>query len=380
MLDTRVLGENIKDLRKRRGLTQQAFAEVMGVSFQAVSSWERGITPPELGNLVAIAQFFGVPIDRLLNAGTESLYLGIDGGGTKTELVIVTAEGYVRWRARLGGCNPNDIGYEKAAELLLRGIDGALTAYPSVKAAFLGIAGAASGDYARRIRCELEKRYPGVAFRVENDAHSLLSLEEGTDMALIGGTGSVVFVRNGDGYERLGGWGHLLDASGSAYGIGKDALCLALGEEDMKEERSLLGTLLLRKLDTATVWESIGTVYKGGKPYVAALASVVFDAYIEGDEGAKSIIDTNARAIAELLNTGMRLYGVKGVTVASGGLFEHYGEIMTDHIARYTSARIKISDLAPIYGACKRACAISGERTSESFHDNFKSTYGGIAE
>ena len=51
MLDAKILGERIKELRKQRGLTQSAFADDMSVSFQAVSNWERGIAPPDLDNL-----------------------------------------------------------------------------------------------------------------------------------------------------------------------------------------------------------------------------------------------------------------------------------------------------------------------------------------
>ena len=79
MLDTRALGNRIRELRIQRGLTQSAFAEALHVSFQAISNWERGITPPELENLINIAAFFGVMIDDLLRSETENLYLGIGG-------------------------------------------------------------------------------------------------------------------------------------------------------------------------------------------------------------------------------------------------------------------------------------------------------------
>ena len=52
MLDIRTLGSRIKELRKERGLTQDAFAGAIHVSFQAVSNWERGIAPPEIENLI----------------------------------------------------------------------------------------------------------------------------------------------------------------------------------------------------------------------------------------------------------------------------------------------------------------------------------------
>jgi len=85
-------------------------------------------------------------------------------------------------------------------------------------------------------------------------------------MAVISGTGSVVFAKDGDSYKRLGGWGYLLDSAGSAYDIGRDALRVALREEDMKDTPSLISRMLRDKLSTATVWEHINTVYNEGKP------------------------------------------------------------------------------------------------------------------
>lgn len=58
-------GENLKRLRKGKNLTQETLADFLGVSFQAVSKWERGETYPEITILPAISAFFGVSIDDL---------------------------------------------------------------------------------------------------------------------------------------------------------------------------------------------------------------------------------------------------------------------------------------------------------------------------
>lgn len=58
--------ENIKRLRKERDLTQEALAEFLGVSFQAVSKWERGESYPDMELLPTIANFFSVSTDDLL--------------------------------------------------------------------------------------------------------------------------------------------------------------------------------------------------------------------------------------------------------------------------------------------------------------------------
>ena len=380
MLDLHILGNRIKELRGQRGLTQNAFAEALHVSPQAVSNWERGIAPPELENLIRIADYFGVLVDDLLRPKREELFLGIDGGGTKTEFAVVSSDGFVRKRFTRSGCNPNDIGFEKMAALIADGIGACLLEFQSIGAVFCGIAGISTGNYAKQLRAELKKRYPRINLQIKNDSANLFGLNDGADMALISGTGSVVFVRDGEEYRRLGGWGYLLDRAGSAYDMGRDAIREALGEEDMGRAPSLMSHMLREKLHTPTVWEHVNTIYNEGKPYVASLASVVFDAYRQGDEAAARIIDRSARALAELLNAGVALYGARPVAVIGGGLFEHYGDIMTAHIEKYSSVRLSRSDLPPIYGACRTARAMAEGEIPEEVYENFKKTYGGMRQ
>lgn len=61
------LGEKIKSLRKQKNITQEVFADYLGVSFQAVSKWENGNTMPDVTMIPAIASFFGVSTDELFD-------------------------------------------------------------------------------------------------------------------------------------------------------------------------------------------------------------------------------------------------------------------------------------------------------------------------
>ena len=60
-------GDNLYSLRKSKGISQDEFAESLGVSRQAVSKWERNEAYPDTENLIAIAKFFNVKIDDLIN-------------------------------------------------------------------------------------------------------------------------------------------------------------------------------------------------------------------------------------------------------------------------------------------------------------------------
>lgn len=58
-------GENIFNLRRKSGLTQDALAETLGVTAQAVSKWERGESMPDVALLPKLAEVFDVTIDSL---------------------------------------------------------------------------------------------------------------------------------------------------------------------------------------------------------------------------------------------------------------------------------------------------------------------------
>ncbi len=60
------LGENIRALRKEKGLTQEQLAEVLGVTAGAVYKWEAGLSVPELALLIELADFFDASLDAVI--------------------------------------------------------------------------------------------------------------------------------------------------------------------------------------------------------------------------------------------------------------------------------------------------------------------------
>ena len=66
MIDNQIVGRNITMLRRRLKLTQQRLAEIVNVSHQAVSKWERGVTLPDVQTMLDLSRLFGISIEQLL--------------------------------------------------------------------------------------------------------------------------------------------------------------------------------------------------------------------------------------------------------------------------------------------------------------------------
>lgn len=60
------IGENIKRLRRSKGMTQEELAGVLNISNAAVSKWERGDSLPDISMLFPLADYFGVSVDTLM--------------------------------------------------------------------------------------------------------------------------------------------------------------------------------------------------------------------------------------------------------------------------------------------------------------------------
>ena len=67
------LGKRIAALRKEKGLKQDALAEILGVSPQAVSKWENDQTCPDIGLLPKLAELLEVSVDELLSGKKKEL-------------------------------------------------------------------------------------------------------------------------------------------------------------------------------------------------------------------------------------------------------------------------------------------------------------------
>ena len=72
MFDTVKVGRIISQKRKERNMTQMQLADALGISFQAVSNWERGNSMPDISKLPELAELFGCSIEELLGGGASA--------------------------------------------------------------------------------------------------------------------------------------------------------------------------------------------------------------------------------------------------------------------------------------------------------------------
>lgn len=380
----KIIGEKIKKNRHKKQITQAQLAEALYVSAQAVSNWERGVTPPDIDNLCKLSEFFEVSADALLGIHQETekqVMIGIDGGGTKTEFVLFTETGEILKRIKLPQSNPNDIGFDKCCALISEGIDVLLEYAPDVSGIFGGIAGCASGNNAENLMNYLKRRYKSIEISIDTDGVNALSYigDSAESMALICGTGSVMFVRENGRKHRIGGWGYLFDEAGSAYDIGKEAIRAALAELDGIGPKTLISELLREQMKS-DVWGSLSMVYEKGKAYIASLAPIVFDAAYQEDAIACRILQKNADYLAAMILTAKKQYECGNAIVVCGGLWEHYEECFLPMVKEKLPTDIEFifPKLPPIYGACVECCRLMGVKVTQEFYDTFYNDYNRI--
>lgn len=372
MSDIRQIGANIRFYREKMGLTQRALADNVLVSFQAISAWERGLSIPDLENVVRMANYFGITVDALLTGTAQELFVGIDGGGSKTDFVLFEKDGTVRNLIRLQGSNPNDRGLDASLEVLCKGME-QLLAGRTPQAVFAGIAGASIEDLRLAITAQLRDRFRTRA-DVDSDAANVLSCAKKPEnaMAIICGTGSCVFVRKNNNRYRLGGWGFLLDQAGSAYDVGKDAVRCALGAEDGLQEKTLM-TMRVAELFGGNPYDGIPIIYKKGRPYLASLAHIVVESAQEGDSCAMNILNENAQRLADIIETAIRRFGLPEEFVAAGSFFQN--DLFRSIVERKAGIKLTLPDVPPVYGACIEALRSENIPIPTGFHDTFMESY-----
>lgn len=252
-----------------------------------------------------------------------SFYAGVDGGGTKTSVVCRTSDGTLVGQKTFGPFNLNGIGKDAFCLLLDQIID-YLKSLGNCVAVCIGASGVDNALLQNTATESFSKA--GILLRLVSDyeiAHTgALGGEEG--IIAISGTGSVCFGKTKSGLSaRSGGWGHLIGDNGSAYGLGRDALCAVAKDIDGCGEHTILTSMLSKKglRDQNTI---ISYVYSNDKRAVSSLAPIVEEAFSKSDAVAKRIVEDNAKDLVEnILAVSRRLALSKCRIALLGGLLEN---------------------------------------------------------
>jgi N-acetylglucosamine kinase len=226
-------------------------------------------------------------------------FVGVDGGGTKTQAALIDALGDEIARASGGPSNYHAVGVETAEASLRAAIYGVLDAArleaTDVAALGLGIAGAARPRDKETVRAVLARiaRFPCVLITHDAETALMGAIGRRYGVVLIAGTGAIAYGVNARGETcRADGWGHLLGDEGSAYWIGREALRAAARAHDRRGPDTDLAERLLSHLDLSDASKLIRHVYADGfgVPQVAALAPLVEGAALDGDPIAQAIL------------------------------------------------------------------------------------------
>ena len=376
------LGQNIRKHRMEKNLTQQDFASLLHIAPQTISKWERGSSCPDIFYLQKICKILDISILDILQVDEElekdNYYIAIDGGGTKTDLVLFKSNGEVVLTVTDGTTNPNSCGIKSALSTLKKGIDHLLVSPQTPKRIFAGIAGTGVDNHKETIRQFLKKSYPFCEVNVDSDIKNTIGLsrENKKCIAAIMGTGSVVFGWNGKDLKRVGGWGYLLGDEGSGYDIGREVLVALCAYKDGLSPYSEVVRLAENMLgDNQNNY--ISKVYREGRSYIASFCPIAFEALALGDKLAEEIISKSASSLAKLINHMYRAGEYGNHVIVSGGLAMN-GEIMNKMIEKELDPGVVVefSNYPPILGAMRTCLELDGVTVDyDALKHEFNETY-----
>ncbi len=308
--------------------------------------------------------------------------LGFDGGGTKTDCVVLDAKGVVIGEGRGGPGNPLRSGYDSAFSSLREAAAEAITAAkipPSdITSICAGLAGAGRPTVMSRVMEFLSKEFPAATARVAPDYEVALEAAAGSGpgVVLIAGTGSVAFGRNAAGETaRAGGYGPWIGDEGSAFEIGRRAISAVARARDSDAPFTLLSKMIPAAIDCPD-WDDLllrmmnnpDDVFPKLFPAVAAAAN-------SEDDAAKEILFSSAIGLGTLAMTVIRRLGMKNEQfplMKSGGVFGHSRMLdsLLDSVLASGALRAKISrlEISPAVGAARMAARLSGSPPQAASH------------
>lgn len=256
--------------------------------------------------------------------------LGFDGGGTKTECVLMDSSDHVAARTFAGPSNPTRIGVEaavravqEAASLCLREVQLDLSAVSAIGA---GLAGTANPEMRELTRSALEKAFPRIRVILLTDLEAALAAAgEGPVIVLVAGTGSAAIGRNArNKIVRAGGWGPSSSDHGSAFDIGRRAIAVASKSHTETGAPSTLEGQILVQLGCSS-WPEVqlraetaaDQVYPRIFPVITAAADA-------GDAAVREILLSAVKELSSLVKEVADQLGFKKtqfLLAKTGGMF-----------------------------------------------------------
>lgn len=311
------------------------------------------------------------------------MYLGVDGGGTKTALCLISTDGRLLARTRAASCYY--FGTGAGTDLVGQVLDGAVEQVcaaagitpDAIQHAFLGLPGygevsadVPALDAAPRTALGHDR------YTCDNDmvcgwAGSLGAVD---GINVISGTGSMTYgARRGTG-TRVGGWGELFGDEGSAYWIAIQGLNLFSRMADGRLTTGPLLDVFREHLQLEADLELVNVVlnrWKGDRSEIAALSRVVDRAATAGDPAAHQVLTTAGRELAGLVDATARTLAFdtdetiptsySGGTFASDTVRISFTAALADLPHRY---ELRAPLLPPDVGAALNAARLAGHPLS----------------
>ena len=247
--------------------------------------------------------------------------LGIEGGGTKTDWLLLS-EGEAVSRGQLPGSNLRLTSDETLAHLFA-----ALPQDVSHVGVFL--AGCATEEDRKRLRGLAGAAWPKARIVVGSDRDSGMATAfgEGDGIAVIAGTGAAVHGRRDGRIEKAGGWGHVLGDRGGGYDLARQGLRLVLSNYDLDQKITPAAERILRDLALNTLADLAGWAMQADKMSIARLAPAIFAAAKTGEREMLETITAGATILAQFTRAvAQRLEWETPRVKLIGGMFVHHPE------------------------------------------------------
>lgn len=269
-----------------------------------------------------------------------NLYLGIDGGGTKTHAVLLDAEKNFVGEGFAGASNPLRVGVETAVgniyQATVAACDAANKSRGDIVAATCGLAGVRRLDLRERIRERFAEKLKIKRIEIVTDAEiALFGTTLGkAGVVLIAGTGSICYGRNEAGATAIaGGWGPLAGDEGGGSNIARRGLQAIAKASDGRGPATKLSAAGIEYFRTSTPENLLVAIYSPqmDNTRIAGFARFVVEAARAGDEIALEILAEAGLELGLAVNAVVGKLRLKNKKVPIGqvGSIFRAGELLT---------------------------------------------------